>query len=94
MSYTLTQKEFSTLKSRLTRCINVVKRCEQNLNEAEYDRKLRQALVSAALKLRNEVTHAKNIFDDKGWPDAWHRWEIAHDDAVSIMQRCGAALKL
>lgn len=60
MSYTLTQAEFTKLKSKLTRAINskddakIIKTCDEALE----------------------------IFDAKGWPDDWRRWERAKEDAV------------
>jgi hypothetical protein len=59
MSYTLTQAEFRTLKSRLTRA--------RNSGDPE--------------KVLNECAHAFAIFDEKGYPDDWHRWERASNDA-------------
>ena len=59
MSYTLTQKEYSTLKARLTRAINS--------HQPE--------------KVKAEVLRANTIFDAKGWPDDWARWQRALDDA-------------
>lgn len=59
MSYTLTQKEFVRLKSKLTRAVN------------SKDPKKIIATVDAAMR----------IFEEKGYPDSWHRWEAAKRDA-------------
>lgn len=91
MSYTLTQREFSTLKGRLTRRINRLRDSEQALQGLEYDSQLRKNLVSAALQLQSEVRHAESIFESKGWPDEWSRWQRANDDAIFIAQRFGYA---
>ena len=56
---TLTQKEYSNLKRRLTRAINV----------GDPD------------KIIAEVDRAMAIFEEKGHPDLWYRWERARDDA-------------
>jgi hypothetical protein len=91
MTYTLTQSELSTLKRRLTRRINLVRRCEQALRGFERDSRLRQELASAALKLQAEVRHAESIFASKGWPDVWSDWSRAYDDAICVTQRLGYA---
>lgn len=59
MSYTLTQNEYKSLKSRLTRAIN-----SQN----------QQNIIA-------ECNRALAIFEQKGYPDDWSRWERAKDDA-------------
>lgn len=92
MSYTLTQREFTTLKKRLTRRINLMRKCQTAVQVAEYNSQLRQELVSAALKLQAECTHADVIFNSKGWPDAWSDWQRANDDASFIVQRWGASI--
>lgn len=56
---TLTQAEYVSLKSKLTKAINskddkrIVKTCDE----------------------------AFAVFDEKGYPDRWHLWEVARDDA-------------
>lgn len=90
-TYTLTQNEFSTLKGRLTRRINLVRQCEQALQGFERDSRLRQELVSSALKLQAEVRRAESIFEAKGWPDAWSNWERANADSIFIVQRWSRA---
>lgn len=56
--YTLTQREFVTLKRRLT----IAKK------------KGPEAVIA-------ECGHALSVFEDKGYPDSWHRWVNARDDA-------------
>lgn len=58
-NYTLTQREFSALKSKLTKAIN----------SGDHER---------VIACRNE---AFAIFERKGYPDDWARWERAADDA-------------
>jgi len=31
-------------------------------------------------KVLSEVENAYEIFEEKGWPDDWSRWEIAKED--------------
>lgn len=59
--FTLTQKEYTNLKARLTRRLK--KRAED---------------PHALLK---EAEHGLAVFREKGFPDDWHRWECARDDA-------------
>lgn len=65
MGPTLTQAEFASLKTKLTRAIN----------SGDQQRICRT--VDAAL----------TIFEEKGYPDAWHRWQIAKQDAEWAIQR-------
>lgn len=60
MSYTLTQAEFTKLKSKLTRA----------KNSKDPD------------KIIATVDEAMVIFADKGYPDNWHNWERAKEDAI------------
>jgi len=57
--YTLTQREYTNIKSALTKAINTKR--PQNII-AECDRALA-------------------IFEDRGYPDDWSRWERAKEDA-------------
>lgn len=70
-SPTLTQAEYRRLKTRLTRRLNDFK------DKARWtgDR------ADMANKLLDEVLYALDIFDEKGYPDDWHRWERAKEDA-------------
>jgi len=65
MSYTLTQAEFSALKTKLTRAIN----------SKDPQRICRTADAALA------------IFEEKGYPDAWHRWQVAKQDAEWAIRR-------
>lgn len=67
MSYTLTQKEFASLKSRLTRAEN------KKREDPE--------------KLLSEATRALAVFEEKGFPDAWHRWQRAKEDAEYLIRQ-------
>lgn len=57
--YTLTRRDYTNLKSRLTRAIN---RGDQQ-------------------KIIDECNHAERIFEEKGYPDNWMRWQRAKEDA-------------
>lgn len=67
MSYTLTNKEYSQLKSKLTRAINSK---DPNV-------------------IIKTVDEAEAIFNEKGYPDFWNRWEIARQDAIMQKRRSG-----
>lgn len=57
--YTLTQQEYSNLKSRLTRAIS----------SKDHNR------------IVQECDRAFAIFDEKGYPDDWSRWQRVKEDA-------------
>lgn len=59
MAYTLTQQEYRSLKSKLTRATN----------SGDLD------------KIERTCAEAFAIFDAKGYPDDWSRWERARNDA-------------
>jgi len=83
----MTQSEYRRLKGRLTRRENALKAAQANVrlnpnNAAGY------ALVcEAARNLRDEARNALDIFEDQGYPDAWHRWQRANDDATTAIHR-------
>lgn len=70
--YTLTQREFSTLKMTLTKAQRRFQREETRDN---------------ALKLRETASDALKIFHEKGYPDAWSRWQRAYEDAEYYLLR-------
>ena len=41
------------------------------------------------LKVQRECLHAWRIFEAQGYPDAWHRWKAADDDAAFALLRAG-----
>lgn len=63
--YTLSKKEYSNLKRRLTK--------------AEK--------LGNPTKILEEVEHAFRIFEEKGYPDDWTRWERAQSDAEILQHR-------
>lgn len=44
-------------------------------------------------KIIAECERALAIFDDKGWPDDWARWQRALDDAKFAKSRAGYSLR-
>lgn len=73
-TYTLTQKEYSNLKRRLTTLENRAKRVESITNY--------KAII-------RECDHAFEVFESKGFPDNWSRWRRASDDAYFAIQMRG-----
>lgn len=59
MAYELTQREYCSLKRRLTVAIN----------------------SKDASKISAECRKAFAVFEAKGYPDDWSRWQRAMDDA-------------
>lgn len=57
--YTLTKRELTAARSRLTRVIN----------------------AGDPRKIIGECKRASALFEEKGFPDCWSRWERAQDDA-------------
>lgn len=77
---TLTQKEFRRLKGRLTRRENAVKKADNDTDR-----------LQAAKDLVREVDYAMGIFEEKGYPDDWYRWQVASDDVSFILHAGGRA---
>jgi len=71
MSYTLTQADYSRLKSSLTRRLTPFNKATRHSKER----------ILAAKQLRQEVNRAMSIFEKKGYPDQWSNWERAGEDA-------------
>jgi hypothetical protein len=68
----LTKAEYSAAKSRLTRAENKVKKATT--------REARRAALNGVI---NEVDATFRSWADKAWPDNWHRWNIAREDAIT-----------
>ena len=66
----LTQAEYKRLKSRLTRKLNAHRR---------------EQTVASACALQDEARHGLDYFDAHGYPDEWHRWQVAREDAVTFL---------
>ncbi len=75
----LTQKEYSGLKSRLTRRENALKKARDGENFS--------AVEKAAKEVIAEVSYANSVFEQKGWPDQWSNWTCAKEDAEMVMRR-------
>lgn len=76
MGYSLTQKEFVDLKRRLTLVQNKAKKA---VDPAER--------LGALRKVVFECRRADEIFQEKGYPDSWSRWERAGEDARFEIER-------
>ena len=87
MSYTLTQEEYSRLKRRLTYRQNRLGKVRNLLQQPVLTRDQRELLVSEAKQLKKEAEYAQSIFEEKGSPDSWYRWERAKEDAQFIINR-------
>lgn len=85
-NYTLTKMEFSNLKRRLTAAQNKLKNAR--LAGGYLD------IETAADKVIAEVDKANGVFESKGFPDDWSRWERAKDDAraAKLVSRRGGRL--
>lgn len=70
---TLTQAEYSRLKSRLTFRQNKLKAAKKSGDTAGVKHSARQVI--------SEVHYAFGIFQSKGYPDQWANWERAKEDA-------------
>jgi hypothetical protein len=86
MSYTLTQSEFVNLKKRLTMRQNRLTKAKTAWKAKSHDRDLQAAVVAQANQVIAECNYAQNIFDTKGAPDDWARWERAKDDAKTLIR--------
>ena len=71
----ITQAEYSNLKRRLTTAQNKVK----NAPEGDKKKAAAQAVVA-------EAERAEGIFNTKGHPDDWSRWERAKEDAQMVIR--------
>jgi hypothetical protein len=88
MSYTLTQEEYRRLKTRLTTRVNRLNKLSQPVRDVpSLPKPKREDLVKEANQLIAECAYAQGIFDTKGSPDDWSRWERAKEDAQSLIQR-------
>lgn len=74
----ITKAEFTQAKSRLTRALNKAKR--------ENTAKAWRAVIDEV----NDTLGRR--WADKVWPDDWHRWNIAREDAVYAERRLIAGL--
>jgi hypothetical protein len=68
----ITQGEYRRLKTRLSRALNAAARDRGN--------------PVLWRKLRDEASYGLSVFEDVGYPDAWHRWEVAERDARFQLQ--------
>lgn len=86
MSYSLTQQEFVNLKKRLTMRQNRLTKAKTAWKAKEYDKDLKAAVVTQAKQVIAECDYAQNIFETKGSPDDWARWQRAKDDAQFLIR--------
>ena len=75
MNEQLSQREYSRLKSRLTRAKNALARSPQ------------EHKATQAAKVVAEVDYALTVFDARGYPDQWHDWERSKEDAQLTERR-------
>jgi hypothetical protein len=79
MSYTLSNVEYTSLKRRLT-----ASQSQLRIATTKGDS---TAIKSAAEKVIAEVDKANDVFERKGYPDAWANWDRAKDDARLVLSR-------
>ena len=71
----ITKAEYTQAKSRLTRAENKAKKAATTAEKA-----------AAYENVVWEVNHTLNtLWADKAWPDNWHRWNIAREDAITAL---------
>lgn len=86
MAYTLDQATYRNLKRRLTlwetrlRKARIAYGAATTRDERETARK---AIVHAADGLQSAAGYGLFIFEERGYPDLWHRWERAREDAIN-----------
>jgi hypothetical protein len=83
----ISQAEYRRLKSRLTRRENAYSKARAAKVATPNSPALTAEVVKAARELRAEAYYGLDIFEDQGYPDAWHRWQRAHADAVIALRR-------
>lgn len=77
MVYTLSQAEYKKRKTALTRAINGAAKVKDNPSEYHV----------ALLKIEAVCYSAARLFCEQGFPDNWHRWNIAFEDANGELTR-------
>jgi hypothetical protein len=87
-NYTLTQAEYKRLKTRLTTRINKMKKVQARAHYARPfpSAELKEQVVFEAKQVIAEADYALKIFEEKGSPDQWSNWELAKDDAQSLIR--------
>lgn len=79
------QKQYTRLKTRLTTKINKFNKAKAGSDDAE--------IVKAGKALQVETSEALSTFADSGYPDDWHRWERAKEDAQYFISRHSGSIK-
>lgn len=87
--YTLTQREYSRLKRRLTFRLNRLKKADEDVLalKGRETREDKQHVINMANQVIRECEYAKGIFEEKGFPDGHSRWDRIKDDAMLIKRR-------
>jgi hypothetical protein len=72
---------FPRQKAELTRAKNAVNRASEGLSY--WERRESQSFQQAVEKLAQVIKRHVAVWNEIGaWPDAWHTWQIALDDAL------------
>lgn len=81
----LTKAEYSNAKRRLTRAENKLK-AAQAVEGSNLE-----AVMKAAVELYGVARAQMQEWEDadKAFPDDWHRWQRAEEDAASLVIRLG-----
>lgn len=87
MNGRLDQKEYVRLKSRLTRCLNRYNNANTAYLGKEHDTQLRDTLLKETKALKKEASESLKAFETKGFPDQWHNWQRAAEDAEFTIGR-------
>lgn len=84
MTQYLTRQQFSNAKRRLTTLQNKLQKVSPEGNYALPLRDKHDPRISVFQKIVAEVDRTFQEWDDGGfaYPDDWHRWNVARDDAL------------
>lgn len=83
----LTQKEYSNLKARLTRAERRAQKAAKAYKTCPYSALKQEGLafVEAQAHVLRVCREAHEEFSKSIFPDYWHRWQIAYDDAKEAL---------
>lgn len=71
--YTLSDRELSIMKGKLTRLRGLLRKSREEKDPEKIEGVVRD--------IEDEVSRATSVFEEKGYPDCWMDWERLLDDA-------------
>jgi hypothetical protein len=85
------QKTYLREKRRLAIAANRFARLRQEVPANPYsheaDAEAMPKAMNAAVRLFDVAREGLDIFAEVGYPDAWHRWDVAERDAAAFIHR-------